>query len=554
MTIHFLDLPSEILILILHSLNFRSLLRCTATNRRLRAIIEGSALLQYRLAAQVACVEDNPRNTDMTSAQRLTALGKRQTAFGEMTPTSVHTIQMDVFPTMEIDGHDIEGYALSGGIFVMSEGSRKAVRWTSLASAQPGPVWERLEFDDYILEFGLIVPEEDLLVVVSSPLLSMASEMPVKLHFFKMSTKSAHPTAQEPVITISVPGTNLLKCPGFEVDICGSRVALLVLYEENFERDQTPGVPLNRVFIYDWKQGRLQMDLSDNYSVAVFLSPDVMLLAQLQTGTLQLWAIPDDPKRAASTPETSLQLPRLTPRCCYDISKVEYNPKGSDFSAHQPFHPSYTDSLVLLQVEADNTEAFCSLILIVPRRALLQQMEAHRKCLQWAEWGPPISRWLNADFFVDDWPTIVCGQRCVFLKTDGSVWLLDFNPYTWKKSRVEWQSHGVDEIQRQKAAGGNRVFSPSEAEFTGRVDLFEEPVRSELPFLGMELRDQTHCNGVFMDEEWIVLVDVSRNCRWNLQTFDGPQGNTAFGGKFLLHAWRFGSASIERSSEPSENC
>jgi hypothetical protein len=169
MAIHFLDFPSEIIILILYSLDLPTLMSCIATNRRVKSIIDGSALLQYRLATQAACVEDNPWNTDATSAQRLTALRKRQTAFAELLPSFIRTIQMDDFPILAT-------YALSGGMFFMAEAEKKALRWTSLASVeQQTPVWERLEIDEYILEFTLAIPEEDLLVVLSSCVAFFAS-------------------------------------------------------------------------------------------------------------------------------------------------------------------------------------------------------------------------------------------------------------------------------------------------------------------------------------------------------------------------------------------
>ncbi|KAJ7684451.1 hypothetical protein DFH06DRAFT_7374 [Mycena polygramma] len=513
MAIRFADLPSEILILILHSLDFPGLMSCTATNRRVKSIIDGSALLQYRLAAQIACVEDNHGNTSMTSAQRLSALKKRQTAFAELIPSSVRTIQMDEFPILNV-------YALSGGIFVMTEADRRALRWTSLASDEPTPVWERLEFDEYILEFSLAIPEEDLLVVVTSrtpPQLPLASDATIKLHFLEISSKSAHPRAKEPIIDVPmIPApTAAVGCPAFEVDISGSRVVLLVLYAENAFRIPIPGVPLNRLFVYDWTQARLQMDLSDNYSAAIFLSADVVLLPQLHTGTLDLRAIPDTPEHVPAGPEISLQLPRLMPHCKYDIARVEYNPKSSDApsSAHLPFHSSYIDSLVVLQIDVDTGEmGFRTLFLIVPRRALLHQIETHhKKCLEWAEWGPPITRWLDAGIYIHEWPTIVCGQRCVFLKPDSSIRLLDFNPYTRNKRVLQWQGHGAENtIQRAADIGaGLRFISSSVAEFNGVEELFEEQIHSELAFLGTESRNPTNCKGVFMDEEWIVSVNVS---------------------------------------------
>lgn len=145
-----LSLPPEILIHILVSLDLRALIACIAATRRLKSIIDGSVLLQYRLATLAACVEDNPWNTDLTSAQKLVTLQKRQTAFAELLPSSVHIIQMDSFPIRT-------SYMLSGGIFAMIEFEGKALRWVSLASV--APIWERLELDEYILEFGIAAPE-----------------------------------------------------------------------------------------------------------------------------------------------------------------------------------------------------------------------------------------------------------------------------------------------------------------------------------------------------------------------------------------------------------
>ncbi|KAF8191568.1 hypothetical protein K438DRAFT_1935377 [Mycena galopus ATCC 62051] len=104
-------------------------MRCMAVraHRRLKAIFDGSVLLQYHLAAEAACADDNPFG-DMDAPDRLSALQRRQTAFAELLPTSIHIIiPMDNFPVLSED-------ALSSGIFVMAESSKKALRWVSLAS------------------------------------------------------------------------------------------------------------------------------------------------------------------------------------------------------------------------------------------------------------------------------------------------------------------------------------------------------------------------------------------------------------------------------------
>lgn len=163
MAIHLLDLPPEILVLILSSLNLPALTSCLATNRLLKSIVEGSTLLQYRLATQAACVDDNPRNTTKNSAQRLISLQERLSAFSDLRPSLIRSIPMDNFPILW-------SYALSGGTFAMTEAGRKVLRYISLPSTQQlehESAWERLEVDEVILDFGLAVPEDDLLVVLS---------------------------------------------------------------------------------------------------------------------------------------------------------------------------------------------------------------------------------------------------------------------------------------------------------------------------------------------------------------------------------------------------
>ncbi|KAF9531981.1 hypothetical protein CPB83DRAFT_50481 [Crepidotus variabilis] len=63
-----------------------------------------------------------------------------------------------------------------------------------------------------------------------------------------------------------------------------------------------------------------------------------------------------------------------------------------------------------------------------------------RRVVPWAEWGPPASRWFNADAFPSRWITTSAGQRCVVIheeaRAEGSpIMVIDFNPYTLKKMK-----------------------------------------------------------------------------------------------------------------------
>lgn len=62
---HFLDVPSEIIILILQEIPIVNLGSCVQTNNRLlRATIVDSLVLRYGAAKQMACVEDTPYSVE----------------------------------------------------------------------------------------------------------------------------------------------------------------------------------------------------------------------------------------------------------------------------------------------------------------------------------------------------------------------------------------------------------------------------------------------------------------------------------------------------------
>ncbi|KAF7359153.1 F-box domain-containing protein [Mycena sanguinolenta] len=478
MPIHLLDLPPEILTMILYPLDLRSLIACIATNRRVKSIIDGSTLLQYRLAAQAACVDDVPGN-GLTSADRLVALQRREVAFIEGLPSSIHTVQMDDFPIRNT-------YALSGGNFFMTELTEKSLRWTSLESkGQQQPIWERLELNEYIIEIGLAVPEEDLVVVLSStaPLNVdvLPSDVILKLHLFEMSTQSAHREALEPAIVLPI---DAVAWPDFEIDICGPNVSILAFSVDNQHPD-------NRLLVYDWKKGRLQM---------------LIRLEYLNCGILS-------DSEGIADPHISLTLPKSPDGCEYDITRVESNPKGSNAATSRPFRSSFIDSLVVLSVlcfpPAEAT-VFQQMFLVIHRQALLQQIssESHTRQRSWEEWGPPISRWINADIITQtEWPTIICGQRLAFLTPQSHIVLLDFNPYTRKRALLE-QAKRTDGNAIEPTASQFVSVPPSELDIVDCLALFGEEPHSQLEYVAKKSRKPVAWSGVIMDEEWIVGINV----------------------------------------------
>ncbi|KAJ7771497.1 hypothetical protein B0H16DRAFT_1881125 [Mycena metata] len=423
MAIHLLDLPPELLILILSSFDLLTLTSCLATNRRVKSIIDGSTLLQYRLAAQAACIEDNPWSPDIDIAQKLLALQKQQ----------------------NINDLDNCVYTLSGNVFAVADLDTRVFRWISLAATEL--VLQRLELPGYIQNITLAISEEDLLVVAlsSKPLGNQpfASDVVFELRFYQMSTQSAHPMAREPVIHIPILGT---RCPHmFECATCGSKCALVITY---FDVDDEPQ---SRTLVYDWKLGGLLKSL-DNSSTTVFLSPDVILSRRDDTETFEMWTMSEV---TAAGPNVSLLLSPPAEDGIYHITSISSEPGGNESSASQePFHPSFADSNVAFKIDVfsftNNSEK--RLVLVIPRRALLQLLPSvadRGKVLLWKEWGPPIAQWLNED--PKSFPKIY-GQYCAFVGSSGRIQLANFNPHAFKKALKT----NIDDLKQRAIQAGSK--------------------------------------------------------------------------------------------------
>ncbi|KAJ7042110.1 hypothetical protein C8F04DRAFT_1078354 [Mycena alexandri] len=490
-TILLLDLPSEILIIIFYSLDLATLSSCLAANRRVKSIIDDSTLLQYRLAAQAACVEDNPRNTQIDSTQKLFALQQRRKSFTELFPDFVRTIEMKDF--------SIDTYAFSGDIFAATQHDSRVLQWFSLAKHELVP--QQLEFHGYIQDLALAVPEEDLLVVVltSQPLHQNAGSTGitggVKLRFYEMSTQSPHRLAREPVIQVPIPDGRVST---LKVDICGSQVAFMVHFDG-----------FSRLFVYDWKEGSLLMDLHGRHSAARFISADVILLVQMITGTLELWTIQNQenvPEGIVGCSRVSLKLPQLAKTGKYIIHSTDSNPKGRRLlSSEEPFHSSFTDSIVVFQVyillhDGPATDLFL-FDLVLSRRGLLKlliSVEEHGKELLWREWSPPVAHWLERDGGGNAWQQITCGQRSAFADpAPGRIRLFDFNPYTHRKLGAAQRGailHVVSDEEIQTV------------DYTVESGIFGEDVSSQMGCVLADSTEETVYNGVLLDEKWVIGI------------------------------------------------
>jgi hypothetical protein len=217
--------------------------------------------------------------------------------------------------------------------------------------------------------------------------------------------------------------------PHIILEIVGDHLVFVVGYAL-VEGDVQPD---DHVYVYEWKTGKLKLEITAEwrtYFAAVFLSPEVIMLPNTTTATIELWYIPS----GQTTPALTLHLPRLLPgvRIRTITARGEPNPAVSlRKNRRDPFHSSVEDSIIVFHVSfAGAAHMF---LLFIHRRTLLALLTTHTPgdACDYTTWGPDICRWINAAGLVMDWITTSSGQRCVLLpmRLPTPFILLDFNPY-----------------------------------------------------------------------------------------------------------------------------
>lgn len=160
MSILFLDLPPELIIRIFYFLDLIDLISCQLTHSALQALLKSSIFLDYRIATEIARVEDNPRST-LAVSERLEALVNREAAWSN--------IKVDFSRSISV-GHNASGiYDLTGGVYLLGEQGRHTFYYCTLPSTPSDPIrWKRVDIGRTIIDVGLAVHEHDLIAVITT--------------------------------------------------------------------------------------------------------------------------------------------------------------------------------------------------------------------------------------------------------------------------------------------------------------------------------------------------------------------------------------------------
>lgn len=164
----FLDLPIEITLQLVLSLDDPDLLTFTALSRDLRTLTTSDIRVRYRLECYAARVVDNP-NTRRPIHECLDLLKRREDAWRSLTIRRKSTVPIEHISTGIYD--------LTGGVYFIGErlhsgffsALTRKLRWLRLPSAED-PVdakvqWNTLDIEKPISDLGVALDEHDLVVL-----------------------------------------------------------------------------------------------------------------------------------------------------------------------------------------------------------------------------------------------------------------------------------------------------------------------------------------------------------------------------------------------------
>ncbi|KAH9831200.1 uncharacterized protein C8Q71DRAFT_910851 [Rhodofomes roseus] len=546
-----LSLPTELIVRILAHLPCPVLLTFRSTSRFCRALIDADTSLQYAIELCATGAVDNPASRYVL-ADRLRILKERESAWQRMEFSRVAQIQVPHNPSSIYD--------LTGGMFLLGESYSRilptwrptdAARYLNLraalknsenATVLDGP-WARIDVNAKIMDVGIAAQEHDLIAIVTYTYIEVNEFLAeLKIHLVKLSTGGHHPAASQPVI--QVPRMPFL--PGncsVSIEIVGDTLG--VLFNLSRFLHGAGMTPIIAFYLYDWKTGKLKSTRTANsphYNAFCFLSPDVIVLPNVTTHALELCSIADQEGESAEPAPLqtlcTLGLPRAAPSTLFHRIWCRAEPnalatRNSTF-ADAPFFTDPARAVIIFNVVAqDMTHGTLHYLSLVVHRssllARLAQCVSPRSAnttpttptapglqpprVEWPAWGPPACLWLDGDGLAIRWITVTCGQRFVVMSRESPapIQIYDFNPRAGARRTQAARAQGrlVHETTERDvdvdAKSGARTVFVRRATLLSTI--FEEPVRSEMPYMITETGEWYDYESVMMDEGVLIGVE-----------------------------------------------
>ncbi|KAF9453488.1 hypothetical protein P691DRAFT_755543 [Macrolepiota fuliginosa MF-IS2] len=429
-----LDLPPEILTHVLLYLPFTSVVACKGINHHFMTLISESAELQYYIHLGISGLVDNPL-CDISISERLDRLLARERRWKELDFDFEKTVDVP-FPAQR------DSSKLTGGVFFIGD---RVFRYADLPSEPDQEVeWKEVRTTQTTVGKGFCVYKHDLylLITIGQPqaMTQTRAGHEIQLHLNQLSSGEPHPDAQQGIISFITPEE--FGEPYASVEIAGDNL-ILILWDYH---EWAVYRPDDRVYIYEWKTGKLKMSLSApfrSYTGILSLTTDTFILPNIKMGELEYWRIPQSPSEVTPYPFFTLSLPQLRSDKIYDFiaCRSEPGPINGSWDASKPFHSNPYHAIAIFGVSirfAAYPQHLPYLTFIVHRRSLVRYSDKFPASVSsntrpdpipYDEWGPPACRWFNAENSL--WIATISGQRYITpasLAVDGApLVLFNFN-------------------------------------------------------------------------------------------------------------------------------
>lgn len=506
-------LPVELLVDIFSSLDCIAILTCKQVCRLFNGLIASTATLQLIIELHAAGQENGPSNPEVSPADRLDALRKREAAWDKLQWSKEERMPM-------LNGTLWELY---GGVFAQSDGldSIKFRRLPSIYRSIDEAEWTIGDFGHPLRDFGMD-PAQDLLVLVESHRWSYNPDRSYHLHLRTMSTGGPHPKAPDPPI-ISYPQTN--QHSQLSIQISAQHLGIL------FSSAQ-PGE--NELIIWEWMSGKIEVALiSDDFQSFAFLTERHIIIALLTMpdlyDTLEPSLIVLDFKAESNERQAveeaehvySFRYPPLKATANPIKFEIRTDPSPSwvpDHGLKVPFYIAKYNRVYVISLWLLVHDRLRYVTLLVPLATFLSCMDGSpsrhtAKEFQWFDWGPQGSRMLMTHIPSDVWVCYIYGSKYVTLRKDKKGFVVDVYDFNQRAlSRALKKGHETDdEIY---------AIDPSTLE---DGEIFGDGIETSLPYrlrtLPLNLRSIAHV-AVLCSEDSLIILDSHINSReYRILTF-----------------------------------
>jgi hypothetical protein len=217
-------------------------------------------------------------------------------------------------------------------------------------------------------------------------------------------------------------------------------------------------------------------------------------------------------------------------RCCAEPNPYTSGPAAIAAPIDRPFRDKAEDAIVVFNLWiSPGGSTSESLTLIVHRQALLAHIPAAYRAstpfcitvpepptpmqVPWSEWGPSTTRWFVLHTVESMcWKRTTAGQRAVALEATipTSIIVRDFNPYAVRAARASGAESGQSQQGNwtKRLPNGNRMTLNVEDSVLYAGPVFQEDVWSSLPYVEVVTEDKYPYDGVMIDEERILGLEV----------------------------------------------